>query len=100
MEQTTGRRHRQQGINLPAAARLSEQHHVPRITAELSNIVADPLEREDKVAYTQIACIGKAATKLLQVQEPESAETMIHGNHDHVSQPRKVLSVICPQFLA
>ena len=54
VEQSFGRRHRQQGTDFSAAAGLAEDRHISGISSKVGDVVADPLQRSDKIEHAQI----------------------------------------------
>ena len=54
MKQTAGLRHRHQGADFSAAAGLAENHHVPRIAAEICNVIAHPLKDRNNIQHAHI----------------------------------------------
>ena len=74
VEQAVSRRHAHQGRDLRPAAGLSEHHHPAGIAAEIGDVVADPLEREDEVELPRISAVGEAS---IEAGETEGREQQL-----------------------
>ena len=94
VEQTLRRRHPEQAGDLAAATGFAEDRHVRRIPAELSDVVAHPLERGDDVEHADVAGIGELVTEMRHVEEPEHTEAMVHADDHHVVVAGEVGEVV------
>ncbi len=90
------RRHGQHRRRLGAAARLAEDHHLPRIAAEHLNVVAHPFERRHQVHHSDDAGVRefRGCAQIGEVQIPKARQPMIHRHHHHVAESRQLRSVV------
>src|SRR5262245_14740019 len=101
MKQTFRARHCQQRTDFAAAARLSEDHYVAGIAAEVRDVVMRPFERRDQI---QIADVGRArifrAADFRQIQIAQNSKAVIDRNDDDIAATAQVLAVVGRQFLS
>jgi hypothetical protein len=95
VEQPFRGRHSHQRADLTAAPRLAEDGDVGRISAECSDVVADPFECLHDVEHPGIARIGVLLTgNLAQIQVSEQIEAMVQRDDDDVAMAREVCAVV------
>src|ERR1700722_3045323 len=91
MVQPLGSGHRHQCCHLASAARLSKDRDQVRITPEVSDVVAHPLERRDYVQYSRAARESEIGARLFtQVGKAEHVQAMIDADHYDVASTRQV----------
>src|SRR5215510_2243913 len=101
MKQTFRARHRQQRTDFAAAARLSEDHYVAGVAAEVCNVVMRPFERRDQI---QIADVGRArifrAADFGQIQIAQDSEAVVDRYDDDIATTAQAFAVVRRQFLS
>ena len=91
--ETCGRRHAEQGGDLPAAAGLPLDRHSVRVAPEGLDVVANPLEGEDQVELGGVARVREVGIELAEMEVSERAESMVERHRDDVLAQRDVASV-------
>ena len=95
MKQSLGRRHGHDGGRLAAATGLPEDHHAIRVSAEVLDVVAHPLERRPEILNTYIRRFRPLlAAQIREMQESEDVEPMIDGHDDDVFFLREIRPVV------
>ena len=86
MEEAAGERRLAEGADCTAAGALAEDHHVVRVTAELLDILLDPLEGLDHVEDTIVSgdTVGAFSGEKRMGHEAVDAETVVDGDEDDV----------------
>src|SRR6185312_4811781 len=86
---------REHGRRLRTAARLTEDHHVVRIAAEVLDVVAHPFERRGEIHDSRSAGAGELGRRaqIGEMQIAKRGEPMIHGDDDNVAEARKLRAV-------
>ncbi len=101
VKQALGPRHSHQRRDLPASARLAENHDPARIAAKVGDVVADPLQDGDQVQQPRVGGTRVFFTaELRQVQVAEDVQAVVVVDHDDVLVPGQVLALVGEQVLA
>jgi hypothetical protein len=87
-------RHGEQGADLSAAARLTEDRDIAGIAADARRVVAHPLQRQHQVEHADVAGLREAlAANCRQIEMAEDVEAMVdRDDHDVVAPCEVVLS--------
>ena len=99
MEEALRRRHRHHGAYLASASALSENGHIGGVSAEIGDIVTDPLQGFHDVQHAHVATAGVFRAICAQIQIPQGIEPVIQRNHDDPVVTSQVGPVITDQFL-
>ena len=80
--------------DLPAAARLAEDHHGVGIAAELVRCCPHPLERVHDVEHADVAGLRELRPpRLDEVREAQHVEAVVDRHHHHVAAAGEVGAV-------
>ena len=93
-EQAVRRRGLEQSGDFGAAAGLSEDGHVLRVSAEASDVVMNPLQGGHQVVGACVAGVGVLLPERGQVAVAQDVEPVVHGDHHHLAQLAHVLALI------
>ena len=98
-EQPLRRRRTHQVHHLAAAARLAENRHGIRVTAEVGDVVLNPLQAEDQVELADVRRVLVLRAVLFKIQEAKNIQAMVQSHHDDVAPAREALAIVGLQFL-
>ena len=94
MEQALGSGHRQQSADFSRSAGLPKDGDVIRVAAEIGDVVADPLERGNRVQHPHVRCLGEfRAADIGQVQKTERVQPVVDGYGYYVTLAGEIRTV-------
>ncbi|MEZ5766059.1 MAG: hypothetical protein R3D69_18700 [Xanthobacteraceae bacterium] len=93
VEQALGRRHRHDGRNLAAAARLAEDRDVAGVAAEFGDVVAHPGQRRNQIEHAGVRGFREFWQQLPEIQKAEQVQPVIDGDDHHVAATRQPCAV-------
>ena len=68
--------------------------HVPRVAAELGDVLLDPLQREHQIEHAGVTRVCEfIPSQLRQVQIAKGVETVVHRDDDHIAPPAETGAV-------
>ena len=98
VEQAFGGRGLHQRIDFHAAARLAEQSDILRVSAEVCDIVMNPLKGSNHVRVACVAGVFILVAERGEVHVAQDIQTMVQGNDDHITKSAQRVAVICLLF--
>ena len=99
MEETLGRWGSQQGRYLATATALAEDGDVTCVTAEVSDILFNPLKSGHQVEQAHIARSRIFLTESGEIQKSKYIQAVVERNHYYVALAGQVGAIVTGQFL-
>ena len=100
MEETLGRWGSQQGRYLATATALAEDGDVAGLTAEVSDILFNPLKGGHQVEQAHIARSRIFLTESGEIQKSKYIQSVVERNHYHVALAGQVGAIVTGQLLS
>lgn len=77
--------HRHQNADLPSATGLTEDRDATGISAEIGDVVPNPLKRRDQIQHPHIGRRLPARAVLSEIQIAQSIQMMVHADNNHIA---------------